>query len=166
MSVLDTKSSPAAESAVVRLQPREIALVGPELDAFIGGLRDDAVRDDYRAVAEAVAAGEVRGAPLERLQAFLELALTTGRVRQRLGLHAEDTIRRVYERTPRGVAQVTSADDVTRALASLIGQPLQDLRLSIVRTGTYRLIVETDQFRVSVGLAPAGAHVESVEATL
>lgn len=161
-----TDTAPTAPAAPLPVGAREQALIGPEIAAFLAGVRDAATRADYAALADAVAAGAVEGPALARLEAFLELLLTTGRVRQRQGLHNEDILRRLYERTPRGAAQAASAAEVTRALASLVGQSLADLQLSQVRPGTYRLVLETDRYRVSIGLAPAGAHVESVELTL
>jgi hypothetical protein len=147
------------------LNPRERALIAPELAAFAGALTSTA-RQGYVALLEAVERGSVAGASLEQLGAFLELGLSTGRFRTRLGAHAEEAIRRLFERTPRGAALAASAAEVTKALERLAGQTLTDLRLSLVRPGTYRLLLETEHYRISLGLAPAGAHVESVELQL
>ena len=161
-----TEGSAGSSPTTVKVPPPDRAVIGPEVEAFVRGLRDDTARAEYTALAAAIDRGEVGAPELTRLESFLELVLTTGRIRSRLGLHAEDAVRRLYERTPRGAAQSASAAEVTQALASLVGQELRDLQLSQVRPGTFRLVVETARFRVTVGLAPAGAHVENVEATL
>ena len=150
-------------AAGVRVATREAVLIVPELRAFIESLTTTERRAAYQSLAKAIDGGRVDGDEIALLEAFLEIGLSTGRFRQRLGLASEESIRRIFERTPRGAAQRGSADDVTRALASLEGQNLENLRLTLVRPGTYRLVIETERCRVSVALAPAGAHVESVE---
>ena len=147
----------------VRVATREAVLIVPELRAFIDSLTTNERRTAYTGLVKAIDTGKVEGDEIALLEAFLEIGLSTGRFRQRLGLASEESIRRVFERTPRGAAQRGSADEVTKALASLVGQNLENLRLTLVRPGTYRLVIETERCRVSVGLAPAGAHVESVE---
>jgi hypothetical protein len=150
----------------VKVNARERAAVGPELQAFCKALGSEQARDEYSAVLDALDKGSVEGEQLIRLESFLELCLTTGRVRQRQGLHAEDAIRRLFAKTPRGAALEASAGEVTKALASLKGQTIDEISLALVRPGTYRMVLETDQYRISLGMAPAGALVESVEVTL
>jgi len=156
----------ASSLSSLSLSSRDRALIAPELSAFASALARSSARQGYQALLEALDRGSVEGEPLELLGSFLELGLSTGRFRARLGPHAEEAIRRVFERTPRGAALATSAAEVTKALERLTGQTLTDLRVSLVRPGTYRLLLETDQYRISLGLAPAGAHVESVELQL
>ncbi|HEY3083655.1 MAG TPA: hypothetical protein VGM69_27485 [Chloroflexota bacterium] len=156
----------APDASSLSLSSRDRALIAPELSAFASALARSSARQGYQALLEALDRGSVEGEPLELLGSFLELGLSTGRFRARLGPHAEEAIRRVFERTPRGAALATSAAEVTKALERLTGQTLTDLRVSLVRPGTYRLLLETDQYRISLGLAPAGAHVESVELQL
>jgi hypothetical protein len=151
---------------VVTVSARDRAAVGPELQAFVKALGNEQARAEYELVLEALDKGTVDGLALTRLESFLELCLTTGRVRQRQGLHAEDAFRRLFAKTPRGAALEASAGEVTKALASLKGQPIEAITVSLVRPGTYRVVIEAGQNRVSVGFAPAGAHVESLEVTL
>lgn len=153
-------------AAAFTVNDRERALVGPELKAFVAGLRDEQAKATYADVLTALDSGTVEGEPLDRFAAFLELALTTGRARHRLGPQGEESLRRLYERTPRGAAGKASAAAVTEALAPLVGGTLRGLSLDVVRPGTYRLVLETDQYRVQIGLAPAGAVVENVEVAL
>ena len=150
----------------VKVNARERAAVGPELQAFVKALGSEQARGEYQKVLDCLDRGSVDGEDLARLESFLELCLTTGRIRQRQGLHAEDAVRRLFAKTPRGAALEASAGEVTKALQSLQGQKIEDIALSLVRPGTYRLVLETDQYRISLGLAPAGAHVESVEVTI
>jgi len=171
-SIRPTAATPAPSAAAapsaasLSLSARDRAQIAPELSAFASALARSSARQGYAALVEAVDRGSVEGEPLELLGSFLELGLSTGRFRARLGPHAEEAIRRIFERTPRGAALAGSAAEVTKALGRLTGQTLSDLQLSLVRPGTYRLLIETDRYRISLGLAPAGAHVESVELQL
>jgi len=154
------------EGSSLQLSERDRALIAPELKAFVAGLRDEAARAAYTAVLTSLESGSVDGEPLERLGAFLELALTTGRARHRLGPSGEEALRRLYERTPRGAAAKESASQVSEALAPLVGGTLRGLNVDVVRPGTYRLVLETDQYRLQLGFAPAGVTVDSVELKL
>lgn len=156
----------AAAEGVLTVSARDRAIVGPELAALVAGIRDSGARAEYEALLSALDAGQVSGPALEKLGAFLELGLTTGRFKGRLGQHGEDSFRRIFEKTPRGAALASSADEVTKALQGLVGTKLESLRLSLVRPGSYRLVLESDALRVSIGLAPGGATVESLELQL
>jgi hypothetical protein len=150
----------------VTISPRQAALIGGELRAFVADMPIGDVRAGYEALAADLGTGQVEGASLARLELFLEIALQSGRVRDRHGLHGEDEVRRLFGKTPRGAAQAASAGEVSEALASLVGQTIKELRLTTNRPGSYRLILETDQARISLALVPAGAHVESIELNL
>lgn len=151
----------------IAVNARERAAVGPELLAFVKALGSDRARGEYQPLLDCIDKGEVDGdALVAKLESFLELVLTTGRVRQRQGLHAEDAFRRLFAKTPRGAALEASAGEVTRALAGLKGQTIDAITVSLVRPGTYRMVLEAGQNRVSVGFAPAGTHIESLEVTL
>jgi hypothetical protein len=150
----------------VKIQARERVLLAPELAQFVEGLGASPARAEYEAALAAVDAGEISGPALARLETFLEVGLSSGRLRARVGQHAEDTLRRLYERTPRGAALAGSVAEVTRALGELVGQPLGSIGLTLARPGEYRLTIEAGQYRLSVALAPSGARVESVELDL
>jgi hypothetical protein len=153
--------------AAIAVNARERAAVGPELLAFVKALQSEGARAEYQPLLDCIDKGSVDSEALvAKLESFLEVVLMTGRVRQRLGLHAEDSIRRLFAKTPRGAALEASAGEVTKALASLKGQTIDEIAVSLVRPGTYRMILETEQHRISLGFAPAGAHVESVEVTI
>jgi hypothetical protein len=150
----------------VPVSARDRAAVGPELQAFVQALGGQPARGEYQQLLDCLDKGSVEGEQIARLESFLELCLTTGRVRQRQGQHAEDAFRRLFAKTPRGAALEASAGEVTKALASLKGQTIEEITVSLVRPGTYRVVLEAGQNRISVGFAPAGAHVESLEVTL
>jgi hypothetical protein len=160
--------SRAAASAndPIKINARERVLLAPELAQFVEGLGASPARAEYEAALVAIDEGQIGGVALARLETFLEVGLSSGRLRARVGQHAEDTLRRLYERTPRGAALAGSVAEVTRALGELTGQPLGSIGLTLARPGEYRLTIEAGQYRLSVALAPSGARVESVELDL
>jgi hypothetical protein len=156
------QAAAAAAPPSVRVGERERVLLVPELAAFVAGL-SGSVRADYEVVLAAVEAGDVTGPALGKLETFLELGLSTGRLRGQLGQHSEDALRRLFDRTPRGAALSASAGEVTTALRGLVGHELSEIALTSPRPGEYRLAIEAGSYRVSVALGPGGARVESVE---
>jgi hypothetical protein len=162
----DAKPRAASAGEPIKINPRERVLLAPELAQFVEGLGASPARAEYEAALVAIDEGEIGGAALARLETFLEVGLSSGRLRARVGQHAEDTLRRLYERTPRGAALAGSVAEVTRALGELTGQPLGSIGLTLARPGEYRLTIEAGQYRLSVALAPSGARVESVELDL
>lgn len=165
---VDAAAGPGDESTAGRLvvHARERAVVGPELLAFARELKSPETRAAYEQLAACLDRGALDDDDVARLTAFLELTLTTGRLLARHGQHAEDVVRRLYERTPRGATAAASAAALTEALRPMIGQSIVDLSVAQVRPGSYRVTLETDALRVVLALAPAGARAESVEVKL
>jgi hypothetical protein len=159
-------ATPAAPPERLKIHPRERVLLAPELAQFVEGLGASPARAEYEAALVALDAGEIDGPALARLETFLEVGLSSGRLKARIGQHAEDTLRRLYERTPRGAALAGSVAEVSRALGELVGQPLGSIGLTLARPGEYRLTIAAGQYQLSVALAPSGARVESVELDL
>jgi hypothetical protein len=68
----------------------------------------------------------------------------------------------VYGRTPRGQQQNAASRAVNKALRTLRGQQLQDVRLS-AGPSRHTLVLETDRCRLTLELDAAGARVASLE---
>jgi hypothetical protein len=90
------------------------------------------------------------------LETMLELVFTRGRPTNRAVLQG------IYARTPRGAQQSSAAREVNRALKTLQGQQLAELRIG-VSPGGHSLVLETDRVRLTVELDSAGARVASLE---
>jgi hypothetical protein len=87
---------------------------------------------------------------------MLELLFEKGRPSNRAVLQA------VYAKTPRGRQQSSASREVNRALRTLRGQRLEDIRLS-AGPSKHTLVLETDQCRLTLELDSAGARVASLE---
>jgi hypothetical protein len=142
----------------VHLEPSEAESLAAEAAAFAQALPDPAARARYERLATAAAGGQVPDDLLPALETMLELLFDTGRVSNRAVSQA------VFARTPRGQAQSAAAREVSRALRTLRGQTLADLRLSASGPSRHTLVLETDRCRLTLEFDRAGARVASLEA--
>lgn len=140
---------------------REVLL--EELATLVVSIRDTAARSSYEELAAAVDAGEVEEGLLGRLEAFLEMALQTGRVRKFHGAEAEQSLLRLFHKTPRGAAARRATEAVNQALASLQGQMLEGALFTVQGPGVYRLGVKTDRCSLTLEIDRHGVTVESLE---
>jgi len=140
---------------------REILL--EELATLVVSIRNADARAPYEELAAAVDAGEVEESLLGRLEAFLEMALQTGRVRKVHGAEAEQALLRLFQKTPRGAAARRSTEAVNQALASLQGQILEGALFTVQGPGVYRLGIKTDHCSLTLEIDRHGVTVESLE---
>jgi hypothetical protein len=140
---------------------REILL--EELATLVVSIRNADARAPYEELAAAVDAGDVEESLLGRLEAFLEMALQTGRVRKVHGAEAEQALLRLFQKTPRGAAARRSTEAVNQALASLQGQILEGALFTVQGPGVYRLGIKTDHCSLTLEIDRHGVTVESLE---
>jgi hypothetical protein len=140
----------------MHLEPAEAEVLAQEAAAFAGALTDAAAAERYARLASAAENGEVPDELVGALEAMLELVFEKGRPTNRAVLQA------VYGRTPRGRQQLEASREVNRALRTLRGQRLEDLRIS-AGPRRHTLVVETDRCRLTLELDSAGARVASLE---
>jgi len=147
----------------MRVSEKEQELLVPEIEAFAAALHDPTARARYAALGEAVAAGEIDGDLVDGLAAVLEVGLLNGRFRRLYGPEGEQTLSRIYGRTPTGAARAAEAAAVTKALAALKGQVIEDITISSSGPGGYSLTIDTDRCEINVRLDRGGVRVHSVE---
>lgn len=140
---------------------REILL--EELATLVVSIRNADARVSYEELAAAVDAGEVDESLIGRLEAFLEMALQTGRIRKIHGAEAEQALLRLFQKTPRGAAARRSTEAVNQALASLQGQILEGALFTVQGPGVYRLGIKTDHCSLTLEIDRHGVTVESLE---
>jgi hypothetical protein len=140
-------------------EAQEVALA--EAQAVFAMARDDDYRSRLASLAAAANEGEVGGEDAEALEQLLELGLQTGRVRAIYGPGGEQAALKTYRRLPRGAALVESAREVSDALATLAGRPIQSISLDAVGPGAFALKLSVEGLELSVRLDRQGARLAS-----
>jgi hypothetical protein len=142
----------------LQLEAAESDVIAAEAAAFARALPDPAARVRYEHLSAAAASGEVPDDLVVALETMLELLFTTGRVTNR------GVLQSVFGRTPRGRHVSAASREVNRALQTLRGQTLADLRLSSVGPSLQSLVIETDRCRLTLEIDRDGARIASLEA--
>ncbi|MBV9328753.1 MAG: hypothetical protein JO352_34005 [Chloroflexi bacterium] len=142
----------------MHLETAEADVLGVESAAFARALPDPAARIRYEQLAAAAASGEVPDDLMAPLETMLELLFNTGRVANRAVLQS------VFGRTRRGRHLASAAREVNRALRTLRGQTVAELRLSAVGPSLQSLVIETDRCRLTLDIDRDGARIASLEA--
>jgi hypothetical protein len=140
----------------VRLEPAEADVLAADAAAFARGLSDPTVAARYLRLAAAASEGAVPDELLPALETMLELLFEKGKPSNRAVLQS------LFGKTPRGKQRSAAARDVNRALKTLHGQTLEQVRLSAGPSGQ-SLVIETDKVRLTLELDSAGARVSSLE---
>jgi hypothetical protein len=138
------------------LDPAEGELLAIEARAFARAVPNVTAAAPFERLAVAATSGHIPTELTATLQAMLELVFERGRPTNRAVLQA------IYARTPRGKQRATAARDVNRALKSLTGQHLDEVRLS-ASPGGHTLSLATDRARLTIEIDAAGARVSSLE---
>jgi hypothetical protein len=141
----------------LELEAAEAELVGLEAAAFARALPEPGGRARYERLAAAAESGDVPDDLVGPLETMLELVFETGRPANRAVLQA------VYARTPRGKQRAAAAREVNRALQTLRGQSIVELRLAAAGPSQQTLTIESDRCRVQLEFDRDGARVTSLE---
>jgi hypothetical protein len=138
----------------------EVALA--EAQAVLAMVQDENRRTRLANLIAAISDGEVDDDDADALAELLELGLQTGRLRAVYGPGGEQAALRVFRRLPRGKELGDSAREVTEALASLVGKPLESVRIQATAPGTFLLTLAAEGLELSVRLDRQGARLTSV----
>lgn len=144
----------------LRGEAAEVAL--GEAQAVLALVQDEDRRARLADLIAAVGDGEVSGEDADALAELLELGLHTGRVRAVYGPGGEQAALKVFRRLPRGKELGDTAREVTDALASLAGKPLEKVQIQATAPGTFLLTVGVEGLELSVRLDRHGARLASV----
>jgi hypothetical protein len=141
----------------LELQAAEAEVVSLEASAFAQALPEPSARARYAQLSAAAQAGAIPDELIGPLETMLELVFDTGRPTNRAVLQA------VFARTPRGNQRAAAAREVSRALETLHGQSIVEVRLAAAGPSQQTLTIETDRCRVQVEFDRQGARVTSLE---
>jgi hypothetical protein len=140
----------------LKLESGEAEVLAADATRFARALSDPAAQARYLRLAAAASEGAVPDELVPAVETMLELLFEKGHPSNRAVLQA------VFGKTPRGKQRSAAAREVNRALKTLRGQKLEELRLSAGPSGQ-SLIIETDRVRLTLELDSAGARVASLE---
>lgn len=138
----------------------EVAL--GEAQAVLAMVSDDERRGRLADLIAAVGDGEIGDADADALTELLELGLQTGRLRAVYGPGGEQAALRLFRKLPRGKELADSAREVTGALASLVGKPLESARIEATGPGSFLVTLAIDGLDLSIRLDRQGARLTSV----
>jgi hypothetical protein len=160
--VTEAARGPAREARDLELSAAEQELIAPEIRAMARFQPNPEARRRYEELAERVEAGVVPADSVEALALVLEIGLESGRVRRVYGPDGEAALGRIYQRTPRGSQASAMAAAVTKALAALRGQQIDEIRVSALGPGAYSILIDTRQCQLTIRLDRSGARVDNV----
>ena len=142
----------------MQLEAAESDVVAAEAAAFARALPDPSASARYERLAAAAASGDVPDDLVPPLETMLELLFTTGRVTNRALLQS------IFARTPRGRHLSAAAREVNRALETLRGQTVAEVRLSAVGPSLQSLVIETESCKLTLEIDRDGARIASLDA--
>ncbi len=151
---------------VLRLDTLQRAVLLPQVEAFRDAARDPQTRALYSKLRDAVDRMEVGPHMAERLGAIIEVALSSGRIRNVFGPGAEASLGTLFDQTPPGRRIADSIATLNTALKSISGQTLEDASVSARNSGSYALSLKTSGCRIVIRFEPSGVRVESLELDL
>ena len=146
----------------MRIDAVEGELLAPEITILARTLPDPAARERYLALRDAVQDGDVGDDRLEALGTLLEISLESGRIRHLYGADGEQTLVKLFRRTPTGRARSAATQEVSESLSALHGQIIEDVAVSTVGPGSYSLTIDTDRCQLSLRVDRAGVRIENV----
>src|SRR5207249_7122386 len=104
----------------------------------------------------AVGDGEIGDEEADSLSELLELGLQTGRLRAVYGPGGEQAALRLFRKLPRGRELNASAHEVSSALETLVGKPLEKARIEATGPGSFLVSLSVDGLDVAVRLDRSG----------
>jgi hypothetical protein len=150
-------------AAALHLDELQRDLVLALVQSFADAAGPQSGSSTYAALEDAVATMEVPRELVPPLGAIVEVALSTGRVRNVFGPAAELSLTALLRKTPRGETIGASFGELNRALAKLKGRPLDEISAASRKPGVYTLTIAAGEYRIVVRIDHDGAALESVE---
>ncbi len=156
----------APDGEALKLDTLQRDLLSAQIRDFLAAAPESSGREAFVALKDAVETMEVPPELAPRLDAIVELLLSSGRARHMYGPAAELALSALFQKTSRGKTIAASIQELNGALAKLKGRPLEEISASLRKPGVYALTINAGGYRIAVRFAPEGASVESVEVDL
>src|SRR5512146_638047 len=155
--------SQRAAAEPLKLDELQRDLLSSLIQSFIAATPQSAGRDAYFALEDAVAKMELPPELVPSIGTIVEVALSTGRIRNASGPAAELALMALFRKTPRGEAIAGSLHELNRALAKLKGQPLGEIGAALRKPGVYTLTIAGGEYRIVVRFDHDGPAIQSLE---
>ena len=149
-------------SSAVTLEGEAAEVALGEAQAVLAMVHDEERRGRLADLIAAVSDGEIGDDDAEALTELLELGLQTGRLRAVYGPGGEQAALKVFRRLPRGKELDESAREVTGALTSLAGKPLEKVQIQATAPGAFLVTIAVEGLELSVRLDRQGARLTGV----
>jgi hypothetical protein len=149
-------------SSAVKLRGEAAEVALGEATAVLAMVQDEERRGRLADLMAAVRDGAVEGPDADALEELLELGLQSGRLRAVYGPGGEQAALRVFRQLPRGRELGETAREVSEALGSLEGKPLETVRLQATGPGAFLLTLGVEGRELTVRLDRQGARLTSV----
>jgi hypothetical protein len=160
---MHTDETRGAATQPLKLDELQRDLLLSLIGDFVAAAPQAAGREAYLTLQDAVVTMELPPELVPSIGAIVEVALSTGRLRNAFGPAAELALMALFRKTPRGEAIAGSLDLLNRALAQLKGQPLGEIGAALRKPGVYTLSIAGGEYRIVLRFDHDGATVESVE---
>lgn len=163
MSITDTTAKETKErtTSALALDAEEQELLAQDLDLLLPTLAGER-QDRFRALRQAVGAGEIPPSLTPALESLLELTLQTARARARYRAEGEQVLTRLYQRTPGGRELAEHLRQVNAALKSLQGETVESVSVRMRTVGHFTITLQTDGTTITLAARPDSVDVESV----
>jgi hypothetical protein len=145
------------------LDPLQRDLLLPELESFLAAAPDGPARLPYLALRDAITAQSVPTALAGRLEVLIELLLTSGKARRTHGPAADLSLWALFQKTPRGRAQLESVGQINSALKQIEGQVLELISVTARAPGACSITLKGGGLQLAIRFDVLGARVESVD---
>jgi hypothetical protein len=162
MSSTETPNQTGPDTDVaLELDAEERDLVTQDLEVLLPTLEGDR-RERYSRLRDAVAAGAVPPELTPALESLLELTLQTARARARYRAEGEQTLTKLYGRTPAGRELAGHLRQVNKALGSLEGQTVGSVAVRMRTVGHFTIAIQTSDTTITLAARPDSIDVESI----
>lgn len=133
-----------------------------EIKAFAERIQGEA-ENKYTLLLKSVEEGYVPEELIYYLERLLEIGFETGRIRKIYGREGEQIFLHIYHKTLKGSRILSLLKETNRALTALTNQIIQNVSFSFKSPGAYRLAIDTDSCRLTLGVDSDGVRVENIE---
>jgi hypothetical protein len=150
-------------TAALELPAGECEVAADEVKVVLAAATDESQREQLRGLIRVLEDGVVPPEHAPLLEQIVSLGLQTGRIRAHYGPGGEQAALRLHRRLPAGIEGQRAAREVSAALETLRGRPLESMTIAEVGPAAFTVAVSAGGAQLSVRLDRQGARLHSLE---